>query len=181
MNKKREIYFITGNLNKFNEIKNFIPNLKQIDIDLPEIQELDAKKIIEEKLRQASKIQKGNLFCEDVSLDIKCLNNFPGPLIKWFLNSLGEDKIWEIVKNFKDKSATAKSLIGYTDGEKIIFFEGETKGEIIEPKIKQGYGFDALFKPKGSNKAFSEMTSEIRDMRKQALLKLKNYIENGTA
>ena len=37
------LYFITGNEDKFREVKLLIPNIKQLDIDLPEIQDLDPK------------------------------------------------------------------------------------------------------------------------------------------
>ena len=40
-------YFITGNKNKFQEAKLIIPQLEQLDIDLPEIQEIDPQKVIE--------------------------------------------------------------------------------------------------------------------------------------
>ncbi len=42
-----KIQFITSNKNKFQEAKIIIPQLEQFEIDLPEIQEVDAKKIIE--------------------------------------------------------------------------------------------------------------------------------------
>jgi len=65
--------FITGNIEKFKEIKRFIPELEQLKIDLPEIQELDAKKVIEVKLVEARKfIEKGTeIIVEDTSLYIK--------------------------------------------------------------------------------------------------------------
>jgi inosine/xanthosine triphosphate pyrophosphatase family protein len=62
------IYFITGNKSKFTEGKAILPELEQLEIDLPEIQEIDARLIIEAK--------------EDTSLYLECLNGLPGPLIK---------------------------------------------------------------------------------------------------
>ena len=178
---KMTLYFITGNINKFNEIKGFIPEIKQIDIDLKEIQDIDPKKIIEEKLNEAIKenpeSNKNNqYFCEDTSLEINSLNGLPGPFIKWFLKTLGNKGIYDLIKDKKDKSAIARTIIGYADRERILFFEGQTKGEIVEPFSDKGYGWDSIFKPNKSEKTFAEMSDEIRDMRKKALIKLKNYL-----
>lgn len=47
------LYFITGNQNKLAEVKVVFPDIKQLDIDLSEIQEVDAKEIIKAKLLEA--------------------------------------------------------------------------------------------------------------------------------
>jgi inosine/xanthosine triphosphate pyrophosphatase family protein len=38
------IQFITGNKHKFEEMQSLIPGVTQLDIDLPEIQEIDPQK-----------------------------------------------------------------------------------------------------------------------------------------
>jgi len=40
------LFFITGNKNKFNEVKAIISDIRQLEMDLPEIQSLDAKDLI---------------------------------------------------------------------------------------------------------------------------------------
>ena len=82
-----KIYFITGSKGKFEEVKQIIPEIIQKDIDLPEIQETDAKKIIANKLQEALKHVKSGCVVEDTSLYIASLNGLPGPLIKWFINN----------------------------------------------------------------------------------------------
>ena len=62
------LYFITGNTGKFEEVKSLIPFLQQKDIDLPEIQELDPQKIITAKLQEAQKHVQGGVIVEDTSL-----------------------------------------------------------------------------------------------------------------
>ena len=47
------LYFITENKNKFEEVKSVIPDIEHLDMELPEIQEIDPKKIIETKLKEA--------------------------------------------------------------------------------------------------------------------------------
>jgi inosine/xanthosine triphosphate pyrophosphatase family protein len=54
------LYFITGNKNKFKEFQDILgeENVEQLDIDLPEIQEVDPHKIITYKLQEALKHHK---------------------------------------------------------------------------------------------------------------------------
>ena len=89
-----ELYFITGNKNKFAEVKAIIPNVKQLDIDLPEIQEIDAKNIIRAKLLEALRHKQVEFIVEDTSLHFDCLNGLSGPLIKWFLKIIENDGLF---------------------------------------------------------------------------------------
>ena len=74
------IYFITGNKNKFEEVRAILPNIKQIEINLPEIQDIDPKKVIKEKLLQALNHKKAEFIVEDTSLYLECLNGLPGQI-----------------------------------------------------------------------------------------------------
>ena len=73
-NNGTDLFFLTGNYNKFLEIKAFIPALKQLDIDLEEIQSLSANDIIQAKLNEASKYYQAEFIVEDTSLYLDCLN-----------------------------------------------------------------------------------------------------------
>jgi non-canonical purine NTP pyrophosphatase (RdgB/HAM1 family) len=128
-----KIYFITGNKGKFEEAKKdlFPFEIEQKEIDLMEIQSIDSKKIVEYKLKEASKLIKGKLFVDDVSLYLDALNGFPGPLIKLFLESVGRKGIFQICKEKNNFGANAKAIIGYFDGKDMSFFEGEIKGKIV--------------------------------------------------
>jgi inosine triphosphate pyrophosphatase len=176
------LYFITGNKNKLAEAQAIIPGIEQLDIDLPEIQELDSKKIIEEKLKEAMKTKKeGEFFCEDTSLEIECLNGLPGPLIKWFLQTLGNEGIWDLISRYENKKALARTMIGYTDGKDIKFFEGKVEGEIVSPSGETSFGWDPIFKPKGYDKTFQQMFGEEKNkisMRRFALEKMKDYLQS---
>ena len=50
---------------KIEEVKSIIPEFKQIDLDLSEIQELAPSKVILEKLNIARKMHKKEFICED--------------------------------------------------------------------------------------------------------------------
>lgn len=173
------LYFITGSQSKFNEAKAILPELKQYDIDLDEIQEIDAKKIIEHKLREALKHKKANFIVEDASLYFECLSNLPGPLIKWFWKSLGNYGLYDLCKRYKNYNATASVTIGYTDGSEIKYFTGSIKGKIVRPKGDNGFGYDPIFIPEGHAKTYHEMTHDEKNKishRRKALDKLKKFL-----
>lgn len=172
------LYFITGNRGKFDEVKEVISSVQQIDLDLPEIQELDARKVIEAKLHEARKLHAGEFICEDTSISLDCLNGFPGPLIKWLIAAIGINGIHALVEKFSNPGATAITVIGYSHGTSIEFFEGATRGIIVAPR-GTGFGWDPIFQPAGSDKTFGEMELSEKNktsMRHKALLGLKHRL-----
>lgn len=172
------LYFITGNIGKFEEIKKLIPEIEQLDIDLPEIQSLDPHEIIKEKLLAAQKHSNESFIVEDTSFVLEGMHNLPGTLSKWFLKSIGNEGIVKLSKTFGNK-AFARSMIGYSNQNKeIMFFEGILKGTIVEPKgdVSKGFGWDPIFQPEGLNISFGEMSQEEKNkisMRSIAIEKLK--------
>jgi inosine triphosphate pyrophosphatase len=178
-----DLYFITGNKNKFKEASAIIPGLKQFDVDLDEIQELDPKKIIEHKFKEALKHKKANFIVEDASLTFNCIGDMPGPLIKWFWKSLGNKGLYNLCKNYKNFKATASVTIGYTDGKDIIYFEGKMPGKIVKPASENGFGYDPIFIPQGFSKTYHEMSDKEKNSishRRKALDKLKKYLKSST-
>ena len=117
-----ELFFITGNVNKFHEIQSFIPTLKQLDMDLPEIQSLDVKEIVRRKFEYAREYRDAQFIVEDTSLHLKCLHGLPGPFIKWFLQAIGDEGLFQIAKKLGNTKATARTIIGYSAGNGNILF-----------------------------------------------------------
>ena len=176
--------FITGNKNKFEEIQTVVGfPLKQTNIDLPELQEIDAYAIIKAKLIAAQKFEDGEYIVEDTSLYLECLGNkLPGPLVKWFEKGIGNEGILEITERFTNNKATAVTLIGLiTKQKEIHFFEGKVKGTIVSPTGDKDFGWGPYFVPEGKNKTFGEMEREEKhevSMRAKAAEKLKAFLEN---
>jgi non-canonical purine NTP pyrophosphatase (RdgB/HAM1 family) len=175
------LYFITGSKNKFAEIQSVVPQIEQLEIDLPEIQELDPHTIISAKLSEAQQHHTGEFIVEDTSLYFEGMNGLPGPLIKWFLGALGPEKLAELAKFYSSK-AVAKTLIGYADEKREVrFFEGEILGTIVAPHTTSGFGWDNIFIPEGYDKTFGELGVEKKNemsMRAQAARKLKEYLDS---
>jgi inosine triphosphate pyrophosphatase len=175
------LYFITGNANKSSEAKSIIADLEQLDIDLPEIQGLDPKLIIKEKLNEAFRHHKGQFIVDDVSLYLECLNGLPGPLIKWFMKSIGIDGIVKIAQLHGNTKASVSAIIGYAKiPDEIYFFEGSAQGQVVTPRGKGGFGWDPIFLPDGTDQTFGEWKETHQQqpnaMRTEALTKLKQFL-----
>lgn len=176
-----EITFVTGSQNKYDEAKQIIPDLEHREIDLVEVQGIDPKPIIAHKLEEAKKVLQGNIVVEDISLYFDSLVGLPGPLIKWFMKTIGNDGLVKIVESFGNQKATAKCIVGLSkeDGS-VEFFEGTIDGEIVKPRGDNGFGWDPIFLPTGWDKTFAEMTQEEKNeisMRKIAFQKLSDYLK----
>ncbi len=178
-----KIFFITGNKNKFNEAKEILGDLEQLEIDLLEIQEESPQKIVEHKLKEALKHHKGPLIVDDVSLELDSLKGFPGPYVKWMEKQVGVENVYKLAKKLGKTKALAKTILGLAiDKDNIIFFEGEMEGSLSLPKGDNGFGFDLIFKPKGYKKTFAELSVGEKNKishRGNAFRKLKEYLERN--
>ena len=174
-------YFATSNVNKlkeFNQILNL--ELKQIDIDLLEPQSLDLVEIAEIKSRDAYNKTQKIVLIEDTSLEFLAWEKLPGTLIKWFLKSLSNQDLINMLSSFNNKKAVAKTIVSFFDGNQSYYFIGELEGSISQtPKGDNGFGWDSIFIPNGSIKTFAEMDlneKNLFSMRKIALEKMKDAI-----
>ncbi len=175
------LFFITGNANKFEEAKTILPQLERLDIDLKEIQSMDARAVIKEKLQEATLLHPGmECIVEDTSLSLDCLHGLPGPLIKWFLQTMGNGGLFSLAAKFEQYGAEAKTMIGYvTKSGEIHYFEGVIHGHVVAPQGQTRFGWDPIFIPNGFSKTFAEMSKEEKNrisMRRIAFEQLKDFL-----
>lgn len=154
--------------------------LKQLDIDLVELQDIDPEIVVKAKLQEAHEKQHGAFIIEDTSLTFEGLNGLPGPLIKWFMKSLGNDGLANLATKLNSPKAIAYTIIGYSDeNNKTAFFRGEMYGTIVQPRGNMGFGWDPIFVPEGYDKTLAEMTSEEKNAistRRLAAERLHEYL-----
>ena len=157
-----------------------VPDLEQMEIDLPEIQEVDPHVIIKAKLNEAMQHHSGEFIVEDTSLYLDAINGLPGPLIKWFMQTIGREGLAHIAEKLGNQKAQAKTLIGYAKNhEEIYFFEGMIEGRIVQPQGESGFGWDPIFLPNGHEQTFAEMGREAKNsmsMRRIAAEKLRDFL-----
>lgn len=178
-------FFATKNPNKLKEINEIIgKNLEQIDVELLEPQGLDVVEIVKEKARDAFHKTGKFVLVEDTGLEFAAWKGLPGALIKWFIQSVGNEGILKMLEGETNRQAIAKTAIGFYDGKECHVFVGVIKGIIpAEIRGKGGFGWDPIFIPEGHDKSFAEMTSEEKNavsMRKLALLSLKEFFDKTT-
>ena len=116
--KKKIINFVSGNKNKLRELSDIFQKyikdieIKQLDIDLPELQGLP-EEIVRGKLKLAlekAKKLEGPVLVEDTSLCFNAYGGLPGAYIKYFLKAIKPEGLYKMVCAFEDHSAYAQSI-----------------------------------------------------------------------
>lgn len=178
----RNLTFITGNAAKAEQLSRHLEYpVAHKKLDLPEIQSLNLREIIEHKTREAHKQVGGLVLVEDTSLIFSALGRLPGPLIKWFLTELDNAGLCKLLDAYENRSAVAEVCFGLYDGKELKIFEGESRGTIAPvPRGGRGFGWDPIFIPEGRQKTWGEMDAEEQkdtSMRRIALKKLESYLK----
>ncbi|MGC8581340.1 MAG: RdgB/HAM1 family non-canonical purine NTP pyrophosphatase [Thermoplasmata archaeon] len=155
-----EVYFITSNMHKFEEISNFINNriiIKRAVYPLIEIQDEDIEKVAMNKLL-LSNLPYDYAFVEDSGLFIKDLNGFPGVFSAYTFKTIGLEGIIKLMEGINNRHATFVSVIAFKQKEKILVFRGEVEGTIaFDIRGSNNFGFDPIFIPENNKNTFGEM------------------------
>ncbi|MHA1865918.1 MAG: XTP/dITP diphosphatase [Candidatus Heimdallarchaeaceae archaeon] len=170
------IIFITHNKHKFEEAyekaKLFNINLQWINLEYEEIQDDSLEEIARSSclkiLELRPDLKDKFFFVEDAGLFINCLRGFPGPYSAYVFRTIGNWGILKLLHDVPDneRSAFFKSVIAYYHSGKIELFSGVIQGKIIKSlKGSQGFGFDPIFLPSGSNKTFAQMNKESKNLK----------------
>jgi len=166
-----KIIFATGNQHKVKEIKSITPpgieivSLKDMGFteELPETRQT----IEGNSLQKAEYLwQKLGMPCfsEDTGLEIAAIDNEPGVYSARYAGPKAsfEDNITKVLAKMRgetDRRARFKTVITYYDGGKYVQFEGITEGRITgERRGGEGFGYDPIFEPTGSQKTYAEMS-----------------------
>jgi inosine triphosphate pyrophosphatase len=177
--------FVTGNQHKADYLAKWLGMpIKHHAFDLDEIQSLDLRTVAEHKVRQAYRMAGQPVLVEDISVTCTALGRLPGPLIKWFVEELGNDGLCRLAAGLEHQKAVAAICYALFDGTKVYFFEHSIKGTISpEPRGVSGFGWNPIFIPDGSEKTYAQMTDdEVRpfSMRALAIDKLKIFLHENT-
>jgi inosine triphosphate pyrophosphatase len=181
------IGFITSSENKLQELALTLGanhEVDRLDVDLPEIQSLNPKEIIEEKLKVAQTLfPNETIVVEDTSFEIDALDGLPGTFIKFFIKRVGLQKIHTMARGVQpdgDLTARARTVIGVSHGDKTHFLEGVVDGTLV-PEGGDGWGFDKIFIPTGYDKRMGSLGIEIKSQishRALAVIALRKYLDS---
>lgn len=158
------LVFVTSRAEKAREAERMGFPVERLDLDLPEPQALDPSEIVEAKARAAYRALSRPVLVEDSGLAFRAWGGFPGALVKWVEKSAGVAALARMLEGFPDRAATAICAIAYCDGAEVITARGETHGTIAPaPRGGNGFGWDVLFVPEGSQRTFAEMAAAEKD------------------
>jgi XTP/dITP diphosphohydrolase len=189
-----KLIFATNNKNKVEEIKHLTNQKFQIftlqevgiDIDIPEPHDtLEANAT--EKSMTIYKLTNEAVFSEDTGLEVAALGGAPGVKSARYAGEGRnmQDNIDKLLHELKDKPSraaqfrTVASLI--IDGKEYLF-EGICKGHITTAQDgTNGFGYDPVFIPEGSNTTFANMDISEKNKfshRKKAVQKLIDFLND---
>ncbi|MFP5042262.1 RdgB/HAM1 family non-canonical purine NTP pyrophosphatase [Parasediminibacterium sp. JCM 36343] len=170
------LIFATNNQHKVAEIQSVaggyfnIITLKAagIDIDIPEPYDtLEANAT--EKSSIIFKMTGQNVFSEDTGLEVPALNGEPGVKSARYAGEGRDfqaniDKLLLNLEGKPNRGAQFRTIVSLILDGKEYLFEGICKGKITEDqKGLQGFGYDPIFIPAGSDKTFAEMTMDEKN------------------
>lgn len=164
------LVFATNNENKVKEIRSMLGDhfsiitLKEagIDIDIPEPHDT-----LEDNAREKSTViyemTGKDCFSEDTGLEIDVLDGAPGVLSARYAGEqkLSDDNITKVLQEMEGKEnrqAHFRTVISLILNGQEYQFTGVCPGTILtEKRGGKGFGYDPIFVPNGSEKAFAEM------------------------
>lgn len=188
------LIFATNNEHKVSEIQSLLPvdinviTLQQagIGIDIPEPYDT-LQENANTKAKTIFELTKQNCFSEDTGLEIDALNGAPGVHSARYA---GEDrnfnanmqKVLFNLKNSKNRNAQFRTVICLIWNEKEYYFEGICRGKIAEENSgNEGFGYDPIFIPEGSDKSFAEMSMSEKNTfshRQKAVTQLFSFLQS---
>lgn len=179
------IYFVSSNEYKMKEVEEILSSeaitIRQASQKINEIQSQDMNEIVKDKVIKAFTMIRRPVVVEQTGLLIKEFGNLPGGLTQIFWDSLEADRFSQIFSSIGTAEVTAKTVLAFCDGKRVYIFEGTCEGHIVSPpRGNRDFQWDCVFEPDGYKETFAEMGEKKNEisMRKEALEKLRNFLEN---
>jgi len=161
----RAVFFITGNLHKFNEARRVLAEdkigLAMLRIKATEIQDDNIENIARASALEAFKKSNLPLIVEDAGLFVRVLKGFPGSYSSYVHRTIGNESVLKLMQGVEDRYAQFRSAVVFCgSGRSLKSFEGVSDGRIAEePRGSSGFGFDPIFEPSGGGgKTFGEIS-----------------------
>lgn len=161
--------------------------------DLGDMEEIpETGKTLAENALQKAKAGFGrhniNCFADDTGLEVEALGGAPGVFSARYAGPQcnPKDNIERLLKELKgveNRRARFRTIIALILDGKEYYFEGEVRGEIIEElRGEDGFGYDPIFLPEGSNLTFAEMEEQAKNSishRGRATQKLVEFLKDN--
>ena len=189
-----KLVFATNNAHKVKEIKIAlkdwdIQGLQEAGIfeDIPET----GNTLKENAFQKADYINQEyelDCFADDTGLEVDFLDGSPGVYSARYAGEkssakANNEKLLHALEDATERSARFRTVICLTLHGEVHFFEGVCEGEILKEYAgpEESFGYDPIFRPKGHQKSFAEMTTEEKNKishRGIAVQKLISFLNN---
>jgi XTP/dITP diphosphohydrolase len=187
-----QLCFATNNTHKLEEIRailgeNFVlKTLQEIGCneELPETTDTIEGNSAQ-KAEYVWEHYRVNCFADDSGLEIEALNGAPGVHSAYYSGERNHarniERVLRELNNEPNRKARFKTVITLTLEGKSHSFEGIVEGTIIDsPRGIDGFGYDPIFVPDGSERTFAEMSLEEKGKishRSRAFAKLVAFLQ----
>nr|WP_294905933.1 RdgB/HAM1 family non-canonical purine NTP pyrophosphatase [uncultured Lacibacter sp.] len=172
----QELIFASGNRHKAEEIEAALPHgfrilimkeagiTEEIPEPFPTLEENSRHKAqyLHERLHK-------DCFAEDTGLEVEALNGEPGVKSARYAGEGRDfeaniDKLLTNLNGQQNRRARFRTVFTLIRNGQLYQFEGICNGTILEKRTGTGgFGYDPVFLPDGSKKAFAEMTTEEKN------------------
>ena len=180
---QHKIVFATNNQHKLREIQEMLGthftlvSLKEIGFmdDIPETQPtlegnaMQKARFIYDRFHMPC-------FADDTGLEVDALHGAPGVFSARFSGNLADfgseekrteaniQKLLTRLSGQSNRKARFRTAIAFVADNHEFLFEGKVEGHIIEQKKgEDGFGYDPIFVPEGSDLTFAEMPSSEKN------------------
>jgi non-canonical purine NTP pyrophosphatase (RdgB/HAM1 family) len=205
--KRITILFASENKNKYEEIKKYIDTIPNVTFqivktskEIYEIQSIDRVDIVNVKINDVyinllnshalkkfdETVEEHWIMVEDTSFCIEKMGGFPGPFIKYYLNSLSLVKIVEQNCGSAAESICSIGVCKLSSELKLVnsllVFEGIVKGVIANDVCgKNGFGYDSIFIPYTDDnkemKTYAEFTMDEKNKLNARILAVEKFMK----
>ena len=171
-----QLVFATNNQNKLKEVQALVPkHIKLLSLDdilciedIPETQSTIKGNAIQ-KAEYVKTNYGYDCFADDTGLEVEALNGEPGVFSARYAGPQrnADDNMNKLLLELEDKDsrkAQFKTVIALHLNGTLQTFTGICKGEITSEKQgDKGFGYDPIFKAKGYDKTFAEISLEEKN------------------
>ncbi len=171
-----ELVIASNNIHKVEEIRKIAPQgfifttLQDINFteELPETTGTITGNALQKARVLYNKTGK-NCVADDSGLLITALDGAPGVDSAMYAGlpkneALNIRKVLHEMESFTNREAWFVTVIALLINDKEFVFEGRVRGEILSvPRGENGFGYDPVFKPDGSECSFAEMTDNEKN------------------
>jgi len=182
-----DLRFLSGNEYKIREVQSILTtagaHVVPVDRKVHELQTQDVNELVKDKILKAFEIVGRPVFVEHTGLHLAGLNGFPAGLTQVFWDTLNADLFVTLVKGLSSRKVVARTTIGYCDGRRLHFFNGEISGTVPDaPAGMRDFQWDCVFVPSGYDVTFAEMGDAKNNisMRRVALDKFAAFLGSST-